>query len=443
MSDWQVATTAAELSTAVQSGKRAIEVRGEVRGMPMLTLGPGVHLRGGTLVFGAKGICLTSDNELEGVTIRCPDHEVAILNDTGVPDLGTLTLREVKTTGQVLLLARDAVRAGKVWVAGLKVLSADVRGRVVRPRGFGVEAMQGAFTLWNLQPDAGVTITADLLDISVGTAEKPVRGSGIFVGGHGNTQGKADGGQLRVTTLRTGETHTDGGIAPGTPDLISGGVFVISGAVVEEVVNAGPVTTRGQNDMVLDNWGDVRTWTALAPVTSHGPSGIGFVNFGAIDRLDVRAPVTTTGVGARGFNLYDGSLRHASFDSITTKGDGAVGVQVSKPMPLLEIRQDLRTSGSEGMSLVKGVQVRLKAIGLSVKPGAAIGAVRVGGQIETVGADVVSVEIEGKVGEFRVDGGVAARGPRSDAVHVRGDVPGLGAVNITAADGKPVVKLQG
>jgi hypothetical protein len=172
-------------------------------------------------------------------------------------------------------------------------------------------------------------------------------------------------------------------------------VFVISGAVVEEVVSGGPVTTYGQNDMVLDNWGDVKSWTALAPVTSHGPSGIGFVNFGAIGRLDVRASITTTGSGARGFNLFDGSLRHASFDSITTKGDGAIGVQVSKPLPLLEIRQDLRTSGGEGMSLVKGVQVRLKAIGLSVKPGAAIGAVRVGGQFESLGADVMTVEIEG------------------------------------------------
>ncbi len=441
MSLWQVVTTAAELSGAVQDGAKAIEVRGEIRGMPMITLGPGVCLRGGTLVFGAKGVCLTSDNEIEGVTIRCPDHEVAILNDTSVSGMGTLSLRNVQTTGQVMLLARDAVKSGTVRVLGLKVLSADVRGRVTRPRGFGVEAMQGAFTLWNLQPDAKVKITAELLDIAAGTAEKPVQGSGIFVAGHGNTQGKADGGQLRVTALRTGETHTDGGIAPGTPDLISGGVFVLSGAAVEEVVNAGPVTTHGQNDMVLDNWGDVKSWTALAPITSHGPSGIGFVNFGAIGRLDVRAPITTTGPGARGFNLYDGSLQHASFDSITTKGDGAVGVQISKPLPVLEIRQDLRTSGGEGMSLVKGIQVRLKAIGLSVKPGAAIGVVRVGGQIETLGADVVSVEIEGKVDEFRVVGGVAARGPRSDAVHVRGDVPGLGAVSVTAADGKPLVKL--
>jgi hypothetical protein len=160
MSSWQVVTTAAELSAALQSGAKAIEVRGEVHGIPMVILGPGVRLRGGTLVFGAKGVCLTSDNEIEGVTIRCPDHEVAVLNDTSVPDLGTLTLRDVKTTGQVLLLARDAVKAGEVRVAGLKVLSADVRGRVTRPRGFGVEAMQGAFTLWNLQPDAKVTIAA-------------------------------------------------------------------------------------------------------------------------------------------------------------------------------------------------------------------------------------------------------------------------------------------
>ena len=87
---------------------------------------------------------LTRDNTLDGVTVLAEDDEVAILNDTGVSDFGTLTLRDVRTTGQVLLLAEDAVRRGRVRVERLVVGRADVRGRVERPRGFGVEALQGA-----------------------------------------------------------------------------------------------------------------------------------------------------------------------------------------------------------------------------------------------------------------------------------------------------------
>lgn len=155
-------------------------------------------------------------------------------------------------------------------------MPADVRGRFHRPHGFGVEALQGGLTLWNRQADAAGKLTAELLDIAVGSEEKPVLGSGIFVGGHGDWEGTADGGTIDVTTLRTGEVHTDGGIVPGTPDLISGGVFVITGANVEKVDSVGRVTTYGQNDMVLDNWGNVGTWTASEQVASHGPSGIGF-----------------------------------------------------------------------------------------------------------------------------------------------------------------------
>ena len=43
------------------------------------------------------------------------------------------------------------------------------------------------------------------------------------------------------------------------------------------------------------------------------------------------------------------------------------------------------------------------------------------------------------IGRIEVAGGITAQGARSDAVHVRGDVPGLSAVSITAADGEPVV----
>jgi hypothetical protein len=422
-----VVTTASELLDAVGSDCEDITVRGVIEDIPMVTLAPGVRLRGGTLRFSAQGLRLTRDNELEGVTVLAADDEVAILNDTSVADLGTLSLRDVRTNGQVLLVAADAVRAGDVRVDGVRVDSADVRGRLDRPPAVGVETLPGAFTLWNRQSD--VVITAELLDVGAGSTASPVRGSGIFVGG-----------AVHVSTLRTAEVHTDGGIPSGTPDLISGGVALGAGAVVQEVVNAGPVTTRGQNDMVLDNLGEVATWTALAPLTSHGPSGVGFVNFGSIDRLDVRGPIRTFGSGARGFNFYDGSLRHASFADIATEGDGAIGVQVSRPLPVLEIAGDLTTAGGEGRSLVKGVQVVLKAIALSVKPGGELGTIAVGGQVRTTGDDVISMEIEGAVGRIDVSGGIVATGARSDAVHARGEIPGLDELEVSAARGRAIVR---
>ena len=435
-----IVTNSAELAEAINTRADVIEIQGTITGSPMITLAPGVTLRGGTLQFGAKGVRLTRDNTLESVTVMVPDDEVAILNDTSVPEMGTLTLRDVTTQGQVLLMARDEVRRGHIQIDRLHVRSADVRGRALRPHGFGVEALQGGLTVWNLQADPAVTITAELLHVSIGTPEAPVRGSGVFVGGHGNWEGKGDGGVLAVSHLQTEMIHTDGTIPAGTPDLISGGVFVISGAQVDRVTNAGPVTTYGQNDMVLDNWGRVTNWTATAPVISHGPSGIGFVNFGDIDVLDVRAPIQTTGKGARGFNLYDGSLRDARFASIETTGDGSIGIQVSRPMGQLSVDGDVVTTGGEGLSLVKGVQMPLKAIALSVKPGGAVDRIEIGGKLATSGDDVVTLEIEGSMGALAVRGGVHATGRGSDGAHVVTGGPDLEGVDITAADGERIVR---
>jgi hypothetical protein len=383
-------TTANQLIDALRSGAGDIEIDGTVGGLSALTLPPGATLRGGTLEFASGGLCLTRDNRLDHVTVLTADDQVAIGNDTSVDDLGTLSLRDVRTTGQVLLVASDAVRAGHVRVERLHVDRADVRERLPRPPAVGVDVLQGAFTLWNRQLRADAVITAELLDVGAGSAASPVRGAGVFVGG------SAGGGAVRVSTLRTREIHVDGGIAPGTPDLIGAGVSIGSGAVVARVVNDGPVTTHGANDMVLDNLGDVATWTATAPIASHGPSGIGFVNFGDIDRLDVRAPIETHGVGARGFNFYAGTLRHASFHSIATHGDGSIGIQVSRPLPVLEIAGDLTTDGGDGQSLVKGVQVALQAIALSVLPGGRVGRLTVGGQVRARGANVPSIAIDGE-----------------------------------------------
>jgi hypothetical protein len=432
-------TSSAELLDALATADD-IEVDGSLTGMPMITLQPGVTLRGGTLRFGAKGVQLTSDNLLQDVTVLVPDWEVAIGNDTAIGDVGRLTLRNVRTRGQVLLLADGAVRRGHVDVDGLAVAAADLRGRTERPHGFGVDAMQGAFTLWNRQSDPAVRITASLKGISAGSAETPVRGSGVFVAGHGDRDGRADGGAVDADVLRTGPIVTDGGITPGTPDLISGGVFVVSGARVAAVFNDGPVTTTGPNDMVLDNWGQVGAWTARAPVTSRGPSGIGFVNFGTLGRLDVQAPVTTYGAGARGFNVYDGSLDSARFQSITTHADGAVGIQVSKDLPDLDITGSVTTHGGPGTSLVRGVQVQLSAIAVSVQPAGRIGRLAVGGSLATHGDGVATLDVEGALDFLQVRQGITAAGVGSDAVRLTGEARGIDEVTVTAAHGQRIVR---
>ncbi|WP_018295706.1 hypothetical protein [Corynebacterium lubricantis] len=90
---------AAELASAIKAHAAEIEVDGVITGSPMITLSPGTTLRGGTLRFNARGIRLTSNNTLEDVVVETPLHETAILNDTSVDDLGTLTLRNVTTRG--------------------------------------------------------------------------------------------------------------------------------------------------------------------------------------------------------------------------------------------------------------------------------------------------------------------------------------------------------
>lgn len=147
MTNFRVVKDAAELPSAVTDGLKSIEVTGTIKGAPRVVLAPGVSLTGGRLEFGSKGVLLTRDNTLADVEIVVPEHEVAIYADATQSDWGTLTLREVSTVGDVAIVALDAVRAGHVVIDGLTVRAADVRGRVNRPRGFGVEAMQGGLTV--------------------------------------------------------------------------------------------------------------------------------------------------------------------------------------------------------------------------------------------------------------------------------------------------------
>ncbi len=440
----RIVSTEEELAAVVTGGAERIVVRGEIALGRSLHLLPGQQLAGAgddaTLVFAADvdGVRVGRDNDVTRLRIQVDPDRRAVFNDTTVADLGTVRLAGITTRGQVQILARDAVRGGHVLVDGLDIVAADVRDRAERPALLGVGALQGAFTLWNQQLDDQIVVTAELRGISAGRAEAPVRGSGVFVAG---AEPNSSRGQLAVSVLGTGPIFTDGGIANGSHDRISGGVFVVYGAHVREVITDGPVTTYGVNDMVLDNWGVVDDWSAYAPLTSYGPSGVGFVNFGSITTLRIQAPVETHGVGARGFNVYrlddfvGPTVDRVEFDRITTHGDAAIGIQIGQPIGQLIIRNGIHTEGGAGDSLVRGVITRLSAHALSIQPGGRVEAVQVDGPLASSGAGVAAVDVRGEIATMQVAGGISASGADTDALLLEGGTLGLRDTEVTASDG--------
>jgi hypothetical protein len=412
MSIQREVSTAIEFQAAVADASvRHIVVAAPIDDLPTQRLSRGQLLTGtdarSVLRFakGMHGLQLSADNRVEMLHLVTDPDRCAVFNDTSVEQLGRLVLRDLTITGVVQLLARDRVRGGHVEAHDIDVVAADARAYDERPKGYGVEVVTGAFTLWNQHSNPTITITADLTGLAAGRAGAPVRGSGIFISGGGDA-----GGRLVARRLETGAVYSDGGIAPGTPDLISGGVFVVSGAYVDLVHNHGPVTTYGPNDMVLDNWGTVDRWTADDKVTSYGPSGIGFVNFGTVGLLQANEPIETFGQGSRGFNVYSGTVNTADFERVVTHADGAVGIQLSQPVGQINVRRGIETYGGTGDSLVKGAVVRLSAVALSIKPGGSARKIVIAGGLITHGKGVNCLELYGTVDSLQITDGFAAAG---------------------------------
>ena len=404
-----------ELKKAVADASiQHILVTAAIDNVPMLRLSSGQTLTGldtqSALHFaaGEDGLQLSCDNKVENLRLVTDIDRRAIFNDTAMDHWGLLVLRGLKVVGAVRLLARDQVCGGHVDAQDIEIIAADARGYDEMPNNYGVSVIPGVFTLWNQQVDPVVTITADLTGLAAGKAGAPVRGGGIFVSGAGDV-----GGRLVISRLETGAVYSDGGIVPGTPDKIAGGVFVVYGAFVDSVRNNGPVTTYGTNDMVLDNWGVVDNWVAEDKITSYGPSGVGFVNFGTIGRLQVNAPIETFGTGARGFNVYTGTVQCAEFERLVTHGDGAVGIQISQPVGRIMVRRGVETYGSIGDSLVKGVVTKLAATALSIKPGGAAREISIDGGLVTHGAGVEPLELHGSTDALTVRGRLGAIGEGS------------------------------
>lgn len=205
-------TDAKELTSATNNKNlNDIIVSADIADLPSLRLIPGQTLRSSpdrhvVLSFPTEdGLEVTTDNSIIDLDIRVTPTHHAIWNDRTVNSLGTLVIQFVETIGSVQILASNKVRSGRVEVDGLDIRYADTRAERERPQAYGVSVLQGAFTLWNLQPDHDDVVSADLVNLSAGRLGTPVLGGGIFVAGEGNK-----GGRLRVERLQTKAVYGDG-----------------------------------------------------------------------------------------------------------------------------------------------------------------------------------------------------------------------------------------
>ena len=436
-----------ELMQALGAGTpQELEIQSSIVCPYSITLPKGTKLSGADketciLSFNnGDGVALTADNSISNLTVLASPAFRAIYFQTGLEDMGKISLDNLSVSGQVSLIVRLGTKALRIEADQIDITAADARRYSEQPQKYGVNVMQGAFTLYNFNGDPDSRISATLTNITAGRKNAPVFGSGIFISGFSD-----NGGFIDLEKLTTGAVYTHGLLPYGTADMITGGVFINYGVNAKEVTNDGEIVTYGANDMVLDNWGKVGNWTANAPITSYGPSGIGFVNFGSAENFTANAPIKTYGLGSRGFNQYDGTVGYIKLKSIETHGDGSIGIQISKPIGKIEIEDNIITHGSLGDSLLKGVLTKLPAIAFSIKPGGSVESLIVRGHIETFGDHVDTFLIEGgTLKQINVDGHISAGGSQSNAIVLRnGGTSVLTNVQASSKSGQVLINEGG
>lgn len=414
-----IVTSFEQLKLALSNQTPMICVEGSIPCHHSLMLPAGTQLLGNAdklcmLSFSnGDGVGVSQDNVIKDLSIVCPTQNRAIYNTSSEANLGKFELENLTLSGQCSFIFRSGVKHANLTINNLDIIASDARHYPEQAQKYNVNALQGALTIFNTCSDNDSLIELDLRGITIGRAKAPVLGSGIFISGFGAT-----GGQVKLNYLATNEVFSHGMIPFGIANLITAGIFISYGVDATKIEHHGSVTTYGVNDMVLDTWGTVGEWICYANVVSYGPSGVGFVNFGQVKSFVAKAPLMTYGLGARGYNQYDGTVETIEFDSITTYGDGSVGVQISKPIGTLTIHKDLITHGGVGTSLVKGVNMQLPAVALSIKEGGEAANIKIGGNITTHGDGVNCCEVAGIVDQFTLNGTLTANGKEAKTLEL-------------------------
>jgi len=442
-----------ELQHAISGHAKRIIIRKSLSDVPSLKLRPGTEISGIepniSLHFlpGIDGLEISADNTISDITLVAQPNKRALCNAYDRRSFGKCFISNVRTVGQVQIVAKETLSSGNLYINSLNVIFADATLQSERPstgttpEATNIDVLQGALTILNLQSNPESVIEVEARGVNIGTHEQPAYGSGILISGAGGNiytnPGATIGGRVDIRILETGTIYNDSRIAPGTSDLISGSVF-IAYADAALVVNTGKTTSYGVNGLGLDNWGRVEQWVCIAPVETFGASGIGVVNYGYIKHLSV-ASIETFGKGARTYNVLSGSVENTRLGRARTHADGATGILIRKPIGRLVINGDIETSGSEAESLSSGHIYLQPSSGLRFE-GRSAQEIFIGGNVITRGESSHAIQLDNaKIGTLRIMGRVWANGSKSNAFKIANSETPLTGIKANASLAQAIV----
>lgn len=160
-----------DLVATIQNGEKEIIITKSILCNYSLFLPEGVSLSGKPQENGelpllsfqnSDGIGISANNAVQNLNIDAPVNHKAIFNTTVQEDLGTFTLENLFIKGQVSIITRVGVKKANVVIDNVDIHSADARHYLEQPQKYGVNVLQGALTIYNINPNPD-----SLLSVSV------------------------------------------------------------------------------------------------------------------------------------------------------------------------------------------------------------------------------------------------------------------------------------
>ncbi|MEG0949630.1 MAG: hypothetical protein RR212_06560 [Bacteroidales bacterium] len=429
MSVFRIINTVEDLVAATQDRMaRYLILRNDLTDVPSLRLMPFQSLSGEfdgkkiSFQKGAEGFCLSKGNELKNLVIETDPDKRAIFQDQEMESMNNHHLTRLSVTGQISFIVTDKTRKGHIDASFVHVKEANTAQIPDRPNRFGVDMMQGAFTIWN-KSENHMEIEVDISHFSCGSETKPILGSGLVICGTEEQMG-----HVRVNVLSCGHIYTKGEIGKGVADLVCAGIGIGYQTLVRHMNIYGRITCYGGNEMGIYNWGTIERASMTDRIETHGANGCGFINAGNIGTFNFMHEIETYGTGARGFYMFDGAAKDLHFDRIVTHGNAANAIQFNRYIDRISISKGIEVFGNALNVLFADTIVKTSSDAICIQPGGTVRMLKVSGDLISHGNDVCTIFNEAAIEKLLVSGKVLATGEKSTALEVKNGY--FGAENV-------------